>query len=895
MDYVVLNPYVAWIAGFPLLGAILNGFLLSWIGRLLPRATRERLLSRQTVHIVAVFSVFFSFLVAVGAAIQLWVGNPFEAGDPVPTLLLARLWNWLPLGELASGVPGLRDVLRSPDLSVPLAFGVDRLSAMMALTVSGVSFLIHVYSAGYMAHDASYRRYFSYLNLFVFFMLVLVLADNLVLMFVGWEGVGLCSYLLIGFWFDKEANAAAGKKAFVVNRIGDLGFLLGIFCLAAWLGTVRFHGVTLPTGMTLPGMSDLVGGKFGTGPLPAHTALGVSGAFLAGLLLFVGAMGKSAQIPLYVWLPDAMAGPTPVSALIHAATMVTAGVYMIARLDFLYLLSPTVMAVVATVGAATAVFAAVIGLAQNDIKKVLAYSTISQLGYMFLAVGVGAFGAGLFHLFTHAFFKACLFLCAGAVIHAVEQRQDIREMGGLRRRLPVVHWTFLAATLAIAGFPPFSGFFSKDEILWSAFSGTAILRSGVVPFFWPLLLCLAGLLAAGLTAFYMFRLYFLVFWGELRAPGEVGERLGRPDVSRPGSFLWTDPHTPASMRVVLIVLGAAAVVAGFCGMPHLFHVPNLFERWLAPVVAPFAGFRDTATEVLLLGASVGVALFGALLAARFYREWPSARAQRVMAAAPSLYRLVADKFRIDELYGWLIVRPARFLAFVAYEVIDRVLIDTVLVGGLGWLARGIGGAFRRLQGGVIHRYAAMMAVGVAGALYFAASPFATVPVVERPVQFVRAIPPDPATGAVRLVFTMPAAPYRYEIDLDGDGVPEADLDPRAPVAGPGSLRGDVVQACLPAGRHEVVVTAWSRFELARRIVVPVEVTEAPRCALWSVIDDPRLARAPRPFGRRGEEEAPAAGAVAPTGAGAAAGEKEGGAAGEPGAGEAPGAAEGGER
>jgi len=886
MGNVVVNPYVAWIAGFPLLGAILNGFLLSWIGRLLPRATRERLLSRPTVHIVAVFSVLFSFLVAVGAAIQLWVGNPFETGDAAPRLLLARLWDWLPLRDLAAGVPGLRDVLRSPDLSVPLAFGVDRLSAMMALTVSGVSFLIHIYSAGYMAHDASYRRYFSYLNLFVFFMLVLVLADNLVLMFVGWEGVGLCSYLLIGFWFDKEANAVAGKKAFLVNRIGDLGFLLGIFCLAAWLGTVRFHGVTLPSGVTLPGMSDLVGGELGTGPLPVRTALGVSGAFLAGFFLFVGATGKSAQIPLYVWLPDAMAGPTPVSALIHAATMVTAGVYMIARLDFLYRLSPTVMAVVATVGAATALFAAVIGLAQNDIKKVLAYSTISQLGYMFLAVGVGAFGAGLFHLFTHAFFKACLFLCAGAVIHAMEQRQDIREMGGLRRRLPVVHWTFLASTLAIAGFPPFSGFFSKDEILWSAFSGTAILKSGVVPFFWPMLLFLTALVAAGLTAFYMFRLYFLVFWGELRAPAEVGERVGRPDVSRPGSFLWTDPHTPASMRWVLIALGVAAVVAGFFGMPHLFHVPNLFERWLAPVVSPFEGFRDEGMEILLLCTSVGVALLGALWAARFYRQWPSVRAQRVVAAVPSLYRLVADKFRIDELYGWVVVRPARFLAFVAYEVIDRVLIDTALVGGVAWLARGIGGAFRRLQGGVVHRYAAMMAVGVAGVLYFAASPFATVPVLERPVQFVQVIPPDPATGAVRLAFTMPAAPYRYEIDLDGDGVVEAGLDPRAPLVGPGRLRGDVVQACLPVGRHEVVVTARSRFDLVRRLVVPVEVTEPPRCALWSIFDDPNLARAPQPFGGRGEE-APASGE-------AAAGKPEGGSVGETGTGVAAGA-EGGDR
>ncbi len=849
MDQVVLNPYVAWIVGFPLLGAVLNGFLLSWIGRLLPRATRERLVSRQTVHIVAVFSVFFSFLIAVGAAIQLWVGNPFDSGDAVPTLLLARLWNWLPMSELAQGVPGLRDVVQSAELSVPLNFMVDRLSAMMALTVSGISFLIHLYSAGYMGHDPSHRRYFTYLNLFVFFMLVLVLADNLVLMFVGWEGVGLCSYLLIGFWFDKDANAAAGKKAFIVNRIGDLGFLIGIFCLAAWLGTVRFHGVTLPNGATLAGMSDVIGGVFGSGPLPVETALGVSGAFLAGLLLFVGAMGKSAQIPLYVWLPDAMAGPTPVSALIHAATMVTAGVYMIVRLDFLYLLSPTVMAVVATVGAVTALFAAIIGLAQNDIKKVLAYSTVSQLGYMFLAVGVGAFGAGMFHLFTHAFFKACLFLCAGAVIHALHERQDIREMGGLRSRLPVVHWTFLASTLAIAGFPPFSGFFSKDEILWSVFSGTAITQSGVVPVFWPVLLWLLGFVTAGLTAFYMFRLYFLVFWGDLRAPSELRERLVRPDTSRPGSFLWTDPHTPLSMVLALIVLGLGAAVSGLAGMPHLFQVPNLFARWLAPVVLPFHGSGPVAMEWLLMAASVGVALFGMSLAARFYKQWPSVPAQRVMAAAPSVYRLVADKFRIDELLGWLVVRPLRFVAFACYEVIDRVLIDTLLVGGLGWLARGIGGVFRKLQGGVIHRYAALMALGLAGALYLVAQPFATVPLVERPVQFVRAIPPDPETGAVRLVFTMPAAPYRYEIDLDSDGLVDADLDPRAPVFDRSRLRGDVVQACLPVGRHQLTILARSGFELTRRLVVPVEVVEAPRCRLWTVIDDPELAQAPRPFGR----------------------------------------------
>jgi NADH-quinone oxidoreductase subunit L len=915
MDYIVPNPFVAWIAGFPLLGAILNGFLLSWIGKLLPRGVRESLTSRQTVHIVAVLSVGCSFLVAASTALLLWRGEGYRqflvwAGSVVPLALacwagwgawrawnagrkvatgilaaealiflggflflvlggaawicrakgwvadplgpphavVAKLWNWLPLADLTGGVPSIRDAVQAADVFVPATFVVDRLSAMMAVMVSGVSFLIHVYSMGYMGHDKSHRRFFTYLNLFVFFMLVLVLADNIVLMFVGWEGVGLCSYLLIGFWFDKEANAVAGKKAFIVNRIGDFGFLIGIFCLASWLGTVRFEDIT--TILT----------RDGAAALPAHTALGVSGGFLVCMLLFLGATGKSAQIPLFVWLPDAMAGPTPVSALIHAATMVTAGVYMIVRLGALFVLSPTAMAIIATGGAATALLAATIGLTQFDIKKVLAYSTISQLGYMFLAVGVGAFSAGMFHLFTHAFFKACLFLCAGAVIHAMHERQDIREMGGLRKTLPVVHWTFLASTLAISGFPPFAGFFSKDEILWTVFAGSTIVKSGLVPTWWPTLLWAAGMAAAGCTAFYMFRLYFLTFWGESRAPEEVKAHLHAPEKMSRGSWLWTDPHTPASMRIVLIVLGVFATLIGLVGMPALIvhglakigvHVPNIFERWLHPSVVPFVGHGSAVLEGALMGASVLVAVAGAYLAWTFYRSWPPQPAQAVIAAAPGLYKLVLDKWRIDELYGWIIVRPLRVVAFAAYEFVDRVLIDTILVTGTAYVARGVGGVLRKLQGGVIHRYAALMALGVAGLIYFVAQPFATVPLLEKPVQFLRYVGQDSATGASRLALMLPDAPYVYELDLDSDGVVDVDLDPRAPEYDATKVRGDVLLVCLPEGDNLITVVARSRFNLTRRLVLPITVAGAPRCVPWSVVEDPRWLRRPAVVAARG--------------------------------------------
>jgi NADH-quinone oxidoreductase subunit L len=831
MGNVVLNQYLGWIAGFPLLGAILNGFLLSWFGKLLPRSVRESLTSRTTVHLVAVVSVLGSLVSALAAAWILYRGQ--GGGQAPPSELLSRLWIWFPLSDLAAGVPGFHDVfVQGRELAIPVHFSVDRLSAMMAVTVSGISFLIHVYSMGYMGRDGSHRRFFTYLNLFVFFMLVLVLADNLVLMFVGWEGVGLCSYLLIGFWFDKDANAAAGKKAFIVNRIGDLGFLLAILFLASHLGTVSFRAVELQGGGMVDGIRDIVmrdgSAAFG------GTILGVSAPFLICMLLLIGAAGKSAQIPLYVWLPDAMAGPTPVSALIHAATMVTAGIYMIVRLGPLFVLSPTAMAIVATVGAVTALFAATIGLAQNDIKKVLAYSTISQLGYMFLAVGVGAFTAGMFHLFTHAFFKACLFLCAGAVIHALHERQDIREMGGLRKRIPVTHWTFLIATLAIVGCPPFAGFFSKDEILWTAYSGTAILGSAVVPSWWPKLLWLIGLATAGLTALYMFRLYFLVFWGDCRAPADAGGHLEPPERTVPGDFLWKEPHTPVSMRLALMTLGVGSAVVGLIGMPHLFHVPNYFARWLRPSVVPFAGSGGAQAEWLLMGASVVVAALGAWIAWSVYRVWPPASARALVARVPRLYRLVADKWRIDELYGWVVVRPARALAFAAYEFVDRVLIDTFLVTGAAYVARGLGGAFRRLQGGVIHRHAALMAIGLAGVFFFVARPFTTVPLVERSPVFALYDGTDPEDGAALIRLAMPGAPYAYEIDYDADGVPERFVDLRRPDL-EGAIRGgDTVAACLLPGDYPVRVTARSGFGFTRAIDLDVRVDRVPSCRLLAL-------------------------------------------------------------
>jgi NADH-quinone oxidoreductase subunit L len=556
-------------------------------------------------------------------------------------------------------------------LHIDFSFVLDQLSLLMLLVVTGVGFLIHVYSVGYMGDDRGYARYFSYLNLFLFFMTVLVLAGNALVMFIGWEGVGLASYLLIGFWFQKKSAADAGKKAFIVNRIGDFGFLIGMFLLVANFGTLTFTEIATKLGQD-PGWNGGV-------------------VTVIALCLMLGATGKSAQLPLYIWLPDAMEGPTPVSALIHAATMVTAGVYMVARTHVLFDHSPFALSIVAIIGAATAIFAATIALVQNDIKRVLAYSTISQLGYMFLGCGVAAYSAAIFHLMTHAFFKALLFMAAGSVIHAIGGGQDLRKMGGLRKKLPVTFWTMTAAVLAIAGFFPFAGFFSKDAILYAAFlQGT----NGKILWF-------VGLLTALLTSFYMFRLWYLTFMGESRSP-EV------------------HPHeSPWSMRGPLVILALLSVCGGWIGMER-------FGNFLAPSVGVLpteAG--NMRLEIILSIVAVLVALEGWLIADKLYRRKP-ARPAQYAAALPSGYKLLANKYYVDELYGAVVVKP--LLGFSKF-VLEWV-VDFVILGGAAWLLGGIatftGAILQRWQSGNLRSYAAWLAAGAAAVLLFLLVPWATV-------------------------------------------------------------------------------------------------------------------------------------------------------------------------
>jgi NADH-quinone oxidoreductase subunit L len=528
-------------------------------------------------------------------------------------------------------------------------FLLDALSAVMILVVTGVGFLIHVYSIGYMAHDNGYYRFFGYMNLFVFFMLMLVLANNYILLFVGWEGVGLCSYLLIGFYFHKKSAADAGKKAFIMNRVGDAGFILGMLLMMSVLGTVRFTDVN----------ALLRGGHFA----PEVAGFGVLSAM--GLLMFFGATGKSAQIPLYTWLPDAMEGPTPVSALIHAATMVTAGVYMVARSAALYQLTPATSTVVAVVGAFTAILAASIALVQNDIKRVLAYSTVSQLGYMFLALGVGAYWVAIFHLFTHAFFKALLFLCSGSVIHAMGGEQDMRRMGALKDKIPVTHWTMWVGSVAIAGIPGLAGFFSKDEILWQAYSSPLGSK----------LLWFVGLATAGLTAFYMWRLMNMTFYGKSHVAPEVAKHVH---------------ESPATMTVPLTLLAAGSVLAGWLGTPKLWNLPEsfrAFERWLQPSFAPAAveGSHNSSVEWMLMGLSVAVAIIGIVIARYFYNNRPSIPDSIERSCKP-LYTVLYNKWYVDEIYDFLFVNGLGKGGGRVCGAFDRNVVDGG-VNGAGWLTR----------------------------------------------------------------------------------------------------------------------------------------------------------------------------------------------------------------
>jgi len=681
-----------------------------------------RKLQKGTVSAVCVGTIVLAFLMACGAVREYsaWSSTPEHFHQPYQTILYT--WLGTDTGHMNYVTHGGSPAAFQADAG----FLLDPLSSIWLLFVTGVGMLIHIYSTGYMAHEGGYYRFFGYLNLFMFSMLTLILANNYVLMFVGWEGVGLCSYLLIGFYFHRKSASDAAAKAFIVNRIGDAGFLLGMFFIAWYFGSLRFTEVT----------QIARSGRFTIGD-PIVTA--------ATLLLFVGACGKSAQLPLYVWLPDAMEGPTPVSALIHAATMVTAGVYMVARSNALFVLAPASMKTVAIVGALTAIFAASIGLVQNDIKRVLAYSTVSQLGYMFLALGVGAFAAGVFHVFTHAFFKALLFLGAGSVIHAMSGEQDMRNMGDLGHRIPTTHRTMFIATLAIAGIFPFAGFFSKDAILWETWSR----EGGAYRFLWYV-----GYATALMTAFYMFRLMYLTFHGRPRMSHEVEHHIH---------------ESPVSMTAPLVVLALFAIVAGWLGWPHSLGGSDRFTTFLEPVFAPearvlqeegrtsqlIAGVeeeKNTSTEWLLMGLSLAAAGIGWGMAWRSYRHADKNYTEPIAVAAPPVYSTLLHKYYVDEAYDYVFtgrrklgrirlgvlgfgegcawfdtnivdgaVNAAGWITRLTATISswwDKWIIDGIGVNGPAIVARMLSYPTRLFEWGLVQWYALVMTAGLVGFVFY---------------------------------------------------------------------------------------------------------------------------------------------------------------------------------
>ncbi|NTW88332.1 MAG: NADH-quinone oxidoreductase subunit L [Desulfobulbaceae bacterium] len=644
---------------FPLIGFLINGLF------------GKKIKNEAVIGGIGTLMIFLSFLVSCGILMQM-IGLP-----PEQRVFEKVVFPWI----------------HSGNLKVDMAFLVDPLSVVMIMVVTGVGSLIHLYSIGYMHGEEGFYRFFAYLNLFCMSMLLLVLGSNMLVMFIGWEGVGLCSYLLIGYYFHKKSAGDAAKKAFVMNRVGDFGFLIGLFTLYWWFGSN--HNIWTVNFVEIKAASHL---------LPYGGVVTV-----ATLCFFLGATGKSAQLPLFTWLPDAMEGPTPVSALIHAATMVTAGVYMIGRMSFVFIKSPETMMVIAVVGAATAIFAATIGTAQNDIKRVLAYSTVSQLGFMFLAMGVGAFSAGIFHLMTHAFFKACLFLGSGSVIHAMhhalhkihahDDAQDMRNMGGLRKAMPITFITFLVSTIAIAGIPGFSGFFSKDEILWMAFANAYHGNLNIV--LWGI-----GAIAACFTAFYMFRLVFMTFFGECRINSKAKEYLH---------------ESPLVITIPLMVLGALAAVGGYLGMPKLLGMlPNYFEHWLEPVFELATEYGSTyahhgahpshAVEWGLMGLSVVIALVGIGIAFTMYvknTELPG----KFVATFPTLHRVVYNKWYVDEIYDYIFVNPCKAFGQFLWKGFDVLIVDGV-VNGVANVVMGFSGILRYMQSGYIYNYAISMALGV---------------------------------------------------------------------------------------------------------------------------------------------------------------------------------------
>jgi NADH-quinone oxidoreductase subunit L len=754
-----------WIPFLPLLGAAFN--------LLLGRSVSKRLVALVACGTVGVSCAFALYAVA-GPLYHNF--DLARRNDEAVTPLVSNVYTWIASGNFV----------------IPFKLFLDPLNGVMIVTVTFVGFLIHVYSIGYMGHDPRFSTYFGYLNLFTGAMLILVLASNLVVMFIGWEGVGLCSYLLIGFWFDKEKNANAGRKAFVVNRIGDFCFLIGIFILWSVLSS---RGVTsMDLFSTCPGGPETCTGLTSSSGLAAlrETPLhgwGMPTAFWVGLFLFGGAIGKSAQIPLYVWLPDAMAGPTPVSALIHAATMVTAGVYMVARMAFMYHLAPGALAVVAGVGAATALFAAIIGFAQTDIKRVLAYSTVSQLGFMFVGVGVGAYSAGIFHLFTHAFFKAGLFLAAGSVMHAMGDRTDIMKMGGLRRLTPITHAVFLVYCLAIAGIFPFSGFFSKDDILLAAF--TAVHG-------WPLwygkLLWLVLTVAALGTAFYMWRLYFLVFWGESRADEETKHHIH---------------ESPRVMTGPLVVLAVGAALLGLIGLPGKASFIAQWVHQTNPTAMPEEAHPAGLIVGLMLVALV-LALIGIGAAYRLYRDGPEGAAP-VVARIRGLYRATANAFYVDQFYDLVFVRGMRAVWNGIYQFVDRILIDGILVGIWSAVTSLAGRVALVWQNGDVQRYLGVMVLGAA-AIYF----FTSTTCVRGP-DFDTIVEPD---GTVRVTADFRGGVARdvssqhTSWDFDGDRQPDA--------------TGETASFTYATpGKHEITMTVkdvWDDTKVVRHTVQVKSVT-----------------------------------------------------------------------
>ncbi|WP_394849149.1 NADH-quinone oxidoreductase subunit L [Pendulispora brunnea] len=788
---------IAVILGMPLLGAFINGI---W----------GRRLGKPAVKMMTLTAVGVSFIASLIAFLLL--DHAAHGGEHSHTRLYFTAWEWMHTnGGRAGSV-----------VNIDLKFSIDALNGVMMLIVTGVGFLIHLYATSYMENDPGYHRFFAYLNLFIFSMLVLILGDNLPVLFVGWEGVGLCSYLLIGFWYEHMPNAAAGKKAFIANRIGDFGLICAMFLLVHYTGALDWTGIQNNASILADNPADayqihlwpLGGGQYqGFFKFLQPTApITISAATAVGLALLLGCAGKSAQIPLYVWLPDAMAGPTPVSALIHAATMVTAGIYLVCRLSFVFVLSPFVMTTVLCVGAATALLAATIALVQNDIKKVLAYSTVSQLGFMFMGVGAGAFTAGFFHVLTHAFFKACLFLGAGSVIHAMHARihddvksQDMRYMGGLKKYMPYTYWTFFVSTLAIAGCPLLSGFFSKDEILYRAYVNHSIspvaakmaarhIAIWQQPEWIGKAVYAVGIITAAMTAFYMFRCFFLTFHGSFRG-WAIGRGSGltpahgvkvlpkdeehdahghdahddhdddhghhhEEDLTVPGPA----PHeSPLPMTVPLLILAAFAAFAGLLNpAPLTKHLP--LEHWLEPVFeeATKAGVKVAETaehlEYPLMVPGVLAFLIGLGLAYAVYVKAEGKPAQRWAEAVPRLHRAAYNKWYVDEFYEATILSAVDALAETA-AAFDQWFVDGILAKLSSLVVAALGTVLRTFQTGVVHVYAAAMVVGIAVISWFFVAPHAQVSTT-------------PSPNGDYVVTAAPGMGYSYRWDADGNGEPD---------------------------------------------------------------------------------------------------------------------------